>query len=249
MKKFYLAAIAIMASVSINGTNNISMGDSVRIHPVRLGGYSQQPVTMYNEAYCDSWTMSVTYPQGLMVKLVAGVTPLDGMTVPYIDRYGQEQIYTCPLNVSAAYATVGSTITANGYWDYNGNGEYDPYGTIKWTPGAHSMFEYNFYVDPSFRGGYVTFDGRITSGSDQRGAILQDVRFYQRCWVWVGYRRGDVTGNDRVNIDDVTTLTNYLLNGDDGSIDEFGIAAADMNGDGNVTIADVTGIINYILNK
>ena len=246
MKKMIFAAM-LLSVMNMRATSYLTMGDSVRIRPARLDGYSQHQVTMYNEAYCDAWTMSVTYPEGLAVKLVAGVTPLDGMTVPYTDRYGQEQLYTCPLNVSAAYATVGSTITANGYWDYNGNGEYDPYGTVKWTPGAHSMFEFNFYVEPDFRAGYVIFDGRISSGSDQRGPILQDVRFYKRCWVWVGYMPGDVSGNERLTIDDVTMLINYLLSRD--GLDEFELAAADVNRDGQVTIRDVSTLINRILKK
>lgn len=246
MKKFYLfAAIALLASVSSNSANCLTMGDTIRIRPAKLDGYSQHQITMYNEAYCDSWTMIVSYPKGLGVKLVSGVTPLDGMTVPYVDRYGNDQLYTCPLNVSAAYATISSEITVNGYWDYRNCGEWDPYGTVKWVPGAHSMFEFNFYLEPSFREGYVIFDGRITSGSDQRGPILQDIRFYQRCWIWVGYLPGDVTGNERVTIDDVTDLIDYLLTGD--GFDEFQQAAADFNRDGAVNIKDVTDIINSLL--
>ena len=123
MKKIIFLAAMLLATVSMNSANMLSMGDSIRIKPAKLDGYTQHVVTMYNEAFCDSWFMSVTYPEGLTVKLVAGATPLDGMTVPYIDRYGNEQIYQCPLNVSAAYGTVSSEITANGYWDYRGNGE------------------------------------------------------------------------------------------------------------------------------
>ena len=245
MKKFYLFAALLLASVTINSANMLTLGDTIRIKPAKLDGYSQHTVTMYNEAFCDSWTMAVTYPEGLSVKLVAGVTPLDGMTVPYIDRYGQEQVYQCPLNVSAVYANIGSEITENGYWDYKGIGEWDSYGTIKWTAGVHSMFEFNFYLDPSFRSGYVIFDGRMTSGHDSRGPILSDVRFYTRCYMWVGYMLGDVTGNERVTIDDVTDLIDYLLGGYE--LDEFQLAAADVNGQGGVTIADVTSLIDMLL--
>ncbi len=242
-----MAMIAAIVSMSMCATNCLSMGDSIRIHPSRMDGYSQHPVIMQNDAFCDSWTMSVTYPEGLTVKLVSGVTALDGMSVPYVDRYGNEQIYTCPLNVSAAYANIGSSIDVNGYWDYRDCGEWDSYGTVKWTPGAHSMFQYNFYIDPNFRAGYILFDGRITSGSDLRGAILQDVRFYKKCWVWVGYCTGDVTGNEALNVDDVTALISYVLG--NSSLDEFGVAAADVNQDGNVTIADVTMLISRVLKK
>lgn len=241
------AALAALVSMNLVANNTITLGDSVRIHPVHLDGYSQHPVTLFNSGYCDSWTMSVAYPEGLVVKLVAGVTPLDGMTIPYKDRYGNKQICTVPLNVGAAYSTISSEITTTGWWDYDEDGLYEPYGTVKWSAGAHSLFMFNFYLDPAFRGGYILMDGRITSGSDQRGPILQDVRFLSRTWVWIGYQYGDVTGNEKINIDDVTALINFLLTGQ--GLDEFGVAAADANGDGVATIKDVTDLINHLLTR
>lgn len=244
-----LAALAAIVSISsVNATNTIVMGDSIRIKPAKLDGYTQHQVTMYNDGYCDAWTMNVEYPQGLMVKLVAGITPLDGMTIPYVDRYGEAQVYEAPLNVSAAYATIGSTITVNGYWDLRGNGEWDSYGTVKWAPGAHSMFELNFYVDPNFRAGYVIFDGRITSGNDQRGPILSDVRFFSKCYMWVGYKPGDVNGSERYDVGDVTDIIAYIL-GKPVNLDEFGIAALDANRDGVVNVADATDVIQWALNQ
>lgn len=237
--------MTLLGAVSMNSANCLTMGDSIRINPKKLDGYSQHQVVMHNEGYCDAWTMAVTYPEGLSVKLVAGVTPLDGMTVPYIDRYGEQQIYECPLNVSAAYANISSNVAVNGYWDYQGNGEWDPYGTVKWAPGAHSMFEFNFYLDPAFRAGYVIFDGRITSGPDQRGPILQDVRFYIKTWVWVGYMRGDLAGNERIDMGDLTELINLLLGGEPA--DEFQLPAADFDGNGDVNMDDLTKLTNYLL--
>ena len=56
--------------------------------------------------------------------------------------------------------------------------------------------------------------------------------------------QGDVNDDGRVSINDVTSLINYLLNGDDSGIN---LAAADVNGDGNVKISDVTELINILL--
>jgi hypothetical protein len=246
MKKLQiLAAIAALVSINSSALNTITLGDSVRIHPVHLDGYSQHPVVMYNDGFCDSWTMGVAYPEGLMVKLVSGITPLDGMSIPYHDRYGNKQICTVELNAGAAYRTISSEITTTGWWDYDEDGLFEPYGTVKWSAGAHNLFEFNFYLDPAFRGGYILMDGRITSGSDQRGAVLQDVRFLSKTWVWIGYMPGDVTGNERINIDDVSALISYLVT--DEGLDEWGIVAADANRDGKTTIADVTWIINQLL--
>ncbi len=55
---------------------------------------------------------------------------------------------------------------------------------------------------------------------------------------------GDVNADGRVTIKDVTDLINYLLSGDDSSID---LGAADVNSSGGVSIADVTALINLLL--
>ena len=55
--------------------------------------------------------------------------------------------------------------------------------------------------------------------------------------------RGDVDGNGRVNIDDVTLLIDYMLSGN-GEID---LNAADCDQNGRVNIDDVTLLIDYML--
>ncbi|MBR5726549.1 MAG: leucine-rich repeat protein [Muribaculaceae bacterium] len=60
----------------------------------------------------------------------------------------------------------------------------------------------------------------------------------------VEHIRGDVNGDNEVNISDVTALINYLLT-DDASL--IHLDAADANEDGYVNISDVTVLINYLL--
>ena len=56
--------------------------------------------------------------------------------------------------------------------------------------------------------------------------------------------RGDVNGDNLVNIADVTALINYLLNDDPTGIN---LDAANCNQDEAVSIADVTALINFLL--
>ena len=254
MKKFFLFAALVAASVVAFAGNRIAMSDNdtVRINPNRLDGYFKHNVTAHFEGMCDTWQMEVTYPDGFFPKLVAGVAPLSGLTVTYIDRYGNEAEFTPNLNVSAMYKNVSAYISVNGYWDYNFDNEYESYGSAKWMPGDYEMFEYNFYVSPEFRKGYVVFDGMISSGRDDRGAILQNVRFFTRTYFWVGYEKGDVSGDGQLSITDVTLLISFLMNDPgDGSSDmlnEFQKAAADVNDSGSLSITDVTGIIAMLMN-
>ena len=55
--------------------------------------------------------------------------------------------------------------------------------------------------------------------------------------------KGDVDGNGKVSIDDVTVLIDYLLAGS-GDID---LNNADIDGNGNISIDDVTSLIDYLL--
>lgn len=56
--------------------------------------------------------------------------------------------------------------------------------------------------------------------------------------------RGDVNGDDRINISDVTALIDFLLSGDDSDINR---ANSDVNEDGKINISDVTALIDYLL--
>ena len=53
---------------------------------------------------------------------------------------------------------------------------------------------------------------------------------------------GDVNGDERVNVSDVTTLVNMIL-----GITEMNQLYADVNGDGRVNVSDLTALINIIL--
>ena len=55
--------------------------------------------------------------------------------------------------------------------------------------------------------------------------------------------RGDINGDGKVNIGDVTALINLLLSGDG----EAGNGVVDVNADGVLNISDVTALINHLL--
>ncbi len=58
---------------------------------------------------------------------------------------------------------------------------------------------------------------------------------------FIGAGPGDVNGDGKIAISDVTNLINLLLSSDELP------AYADVNGDGRVSIQDITALINKIL--
>ena len=69
------------------------------------------------------------------------------------------------------------------------------------------------------------------------------VEFYLD-WAEATGMTGDVNGDGKVAIDDVTALIDYLLSGDATGIN---LDNADVNGEGDITIADVTALIDILL--
>ncbi len=59
---------------------------------------------------------------------------------------------------------------------------------------------------------------------------------------FIGAGPGDVDGDGRMGVADVTTLIDQLLNGNELP------AYADVDGDGNVNISDVTELVDLVLN-
>jgi hypothetical protein len=249
MRRIILSFAALVAVTVAQAASFFTLadGDSVRINPNKLDGYQPLVFTASMEGYTDSWSLEMTYPEGLIPKLVAGITPLEGMTVTYTNRYGETATQTADLHVSAEYRSISSYLTGEGYWDYNQDGILETYGSVKWEPGTTRMFSMNFYVNPAFRQGNIIIDGHFASASDRRGPILADVYFFRRCHLWVGYERGDVSGDDRINVADVVMLIDHVLGAD--TLDEFQARAADVNADDTANICDVSDLIDIILHQ
>lgn len=255
MKKMIFAAMMLLVATTTSAENwfNFSeaINDTLRIRPNRLGGYSTYSVDMNVDAYCDFFRIAMTYPCGLRPKMLyqqRGIEAGSGLTVCYTNRYGAFDTYTPNLNVGEYYESISSYIAVDGYYDYNGDGEFETYGTVKWSPGHNAdMLRINFWVEDHFRKGHIVFDTQFNSGSDRRGAILSNVYSYKQVLVYVGYKKGDVNGDERHTIADVALLIDYLLNGFDD--DEFAYDAADVNNDNYVSIVDVAVLINWLLNK
>ena len=79
----------------------------------------------------------------------------------------------------------------------------------------------------------------------------ESIEAYQTAQYWCDFTHiyamesiGDVNGDGRLSISDVTSLISSLLSNETSSLET---ALADVNGDGNINIGDVTALINKLL--
>ena len=263
MKKIFTLVFVLMA-VPVFASNYITLceSDTIRISPTHLGNYVLLPVIANFDGVADHWRLELTHPN-VMGIISSGYSnsyndPNNGMHVPYINSDGNEDIYAALLTVIydeqpvgnyAKFSVLESTITQLGYWDPDNDGVYESYGTVKWGPGHYDkMFDIHFSLDSDCSGDSLVVSWLITSSYDLRyptSTINYDLGS-QVIYISIRYLKGDVNGDEQVNIYDVTALTD-LLNGQLQTLDQYQFDAADVNSDGEVNVADVTRLVDVLL--
>ena len=246
---------AFLASATAWADNYFTMGvnDTLRVNPAYISGIRtglEVPVMAHFDGRLNFWQVTVTPPEDMHITGI-GTQPnqCPGLTIEYIQSSGIPTTYTAQIGSSLNdIATVSSYVSVQGYWDYDNNGAYEPYGTIKWEAGDHAMFSIMCDFDPAFTGGTVTLKCTLSSGYDARGGMVgygAPVTTQHTVTVVVDCQRGDVNGDGIVSIIDVTELIDYLLTGAD--MYQYQLVAADVNGDGIISIIDVTALIDMLL--
>lgn len=250
MKKiFYSLLFFLFVSLSATADNYFTTGvnDTVRIHPFYLGESKFFGVKAHFDGRLDYWHLTFGYPAGLSYN--NATVDSASMCIPFVNQLGHDSICNAELSILQSGNVIMSTITEFGYYDINGDSLYESYGTVKWEPGYYDpMFNLKINISNSFRSGYLTIRALMSSTHDWRdNTIGAGVESFRSIFFYVGYMRGDVDGNERLTIADISELVNYMLNPDTSDFDEFQIAAADVNGDGEISIVDVADLTNIVL--
>ena len=235
-----LALLSLTAGAT--GESYFTMGeaDTVRIPRSQLGSVITVPVDAMFGGRVQQWNIEPTYP--------TGITPVDafggpGMTIHYLNSVGEDCTFDALLACNDDFSMLSAAITVPGYCLRGGTYVY--YGIAKWPGGYYEgLFSMKFFVDPSFNSGLLQLRA-ILSGDDPLGdcvglGVLSTRRIY---FMVVDDEPviGDVNGDGKVNINDVTELINILLTGAEA------LAAADVDGDGKVSITDVIALIDRLL--
>ncbi len=167
------------------------------------------------------------------------------------------------LNLTAT-GSSGTTVALDGYEDITIDGSVKVEATSNTSGGVGVMAFGHLNVngpDAQLRGfgKYASvaykkgFNGKVIEPENTQFVYDSGIQSYcvayangnivNNAWVTItGGLKGDVNGDGRVNVSDVTALINMIL----GVIpkDE---ARADINGDGKINVSDVTALINIIL--
>ena len=252
MKNFTLLILMAIAMVlPAQADNYLTVGENgtFRINPCYLGSAYSIPVRAHFDGLVDQWDLTVRISPELEI---ISMTKGSGMSITYCDINGDTTAtFSAPFNVgfvNDTTRTVASNITDYGYWDYNHDGILEPYGTIKWEAGDYDcMFKIHVLIDQDFTGGHIVIYGYIDTSDDTRGGTIQPApqAFYDYVYVVLGYKKGDVSGDEHINMTDVTMLVNYVMS--ETGFDDYQLEAADVNGDGYINLTDITLLTNMVM--
>ncbi len=266
MKKLIIMAVfCLLASAShVNGANYFSLrtetttpiNDTLRISPYLVGTYCPMFVTANFEGYLDHWDVQLTYPSDMNIDDESNVSGSD-MTLPYTRINGTDTVYKVPLTTlyedvldvnSCRTSYFSATSNEFGYWDSNGDGYYEQYGTVKWATGFYNdMFRFLLFIPHGSTVGSISIRCDLSCTLDWRGVPTININnITKTLYFWVGFLKGDANGDDSVNIADVTAILDWLIVGLDG-VNPYKITAADMDGDGEITVNDATLLFDYLL--
>ena len=162
--------------------------------------------------------------------------------------------YTCARfgtsSIKGVVTTPSFTIPANTTATFSFKAA--PYGTDATTltlsvSGNVTLGEKSFTMASNK---WTTFTTTLTNSTSSSQSVSITFTPAKRLWLdevnAIGRKAGDTNMDGSVNISDVTTLVDYILNKNPNPCDAN---ACDVNNDGMVNIADVTALVDIILQK
>lgn len=247
MKKLFLF-IAFLFSISTISADTYFEIDNTEVPYASLGKRLKVPVKAHFSGRLNAWQIYFTLPEGLTLFTAQSTSQ---MNVYFYDSEGELDSIT-PSVSTGSIPTVLSVIMTSGYWDPDGDGEFECYGPVKWEAGDYdNFFNLYFNVSSDFKGGELIMQTYPSSSYDLRGGTIIDTGDQGLSFITTTVftleqiKPGDVDGNGSLSIADVTVLVDYLI----GFEVDIVLDAADVNGDQDINIADVTSIVDQLLNQ
>ena len=248
MKKTFLL-FAFLLSLSTISADTYFEIDDYEFSRADIGTMVPLPVKAHFSGRLSAWQIYFTLPEGLTLRAAEST---EQMKIYYYNRRGKLDSIT-PGVSKGTIPTVLSVIMTSGFWDPDGDGEYETYGVVKWEAGDYDhFFTLWFDVLPEFKGGEMIMETNPASGDDTRGGTIKETGdhgkkfFTSTMFTLEPPMPGDVDGNGSLSIADATLLVDYLLNQE---VEGFLVEAADVDGNDTVSISDVTALIDLLVNQ
>ena len=166
MKKFlFTLAALLMAGTAFAA--NVYIPDT-EFTEDQIGTQVWLPVyVQLDNEYINGWDIEITYPEGLEVTSAIRKNNAVLTQTAVTDEFGSEESVAFTVNGNSAHS-VGACIQG-GYWDPDGDGEYELYGAVKIGPtGDFMIYEIRVKPTEAFTGGNIEMTWMVSGGFDNR---------------------------------------------------------------------------------
>ena len=171
MRHFLFTFIALLMAGTAMADSYLFM-DDIQVDP------NQQTVTVPVKAHFNArvsgFQVDVTYPEG--------VTPVEvengaDLTISYVGSDGNSHSQEVSFFLqNDAYTRFMAAFMTSGYWDSDGDGNYENYGVIKWEAGDYEeMFLLTLSIGEDFQGGEIILETEVGAGEDARHGTVTDL--------------------------------------------------------------------------
>ncbi len=172
MKKFILSVIVLFMASAAMAESYCYINDFDVIEN-QVGTNITVPVRAYFEGRVSGMQLSVTCPEGLTpVSAVGG----SDMTVSCFDNNGNAVSSTASFDSRSDFSLMLALLWEKGYYDNDGDGNFEPYGVVKWEAGEYNeMILLTMRIEEGFEQGDIIVETEVASGQDARGGTVEDL--------------------------------------------------------------------------
>ena len=172
MKKFILS-VMVLFMVSTAMAESYCYINDFDVIENQIGTNITVPVKAHFEGRVSGIQLNVTCPEGLTpVSAVGG----SDMTVSYFDRNGAAVSSTASFDSRSDFSLMLGILWEMGYYDNDGDGNYEPYGVVKWEAGEYNeMILLTMRVEEGFEEGDIIVETEVAAGQDARGGTVEDL--------------------------------------------------------------------------
>lgn len=166
---FFALAIAITAMA-----DSYLYIDSLVIEPDQWGSVIRVPVKAHFDARVQEFYSFINFsPEVTLQRVEYG----SDLSVAYLDENGVQQTAMPSVDMDEGFNNVTVMFYGqNGYWDPDGTGNYQSYGSVKFEAGDYDeMFVLYLKLADEFWGAEIFISTEVYSTDDARGGTVKDI--------------------------------------------------------------------------